>query len=101
MSPLQAITKNPNNKGTVDVKAQPGEVVVTYRFLYDEIDEELRQMLLNHVGKFHTLETDILLKGFVSHSLKNRTNVKVNFAKVQFTSDHSDSTILTGILNEF
>lgn len=43
-------------------------------------------MLINHAGKFHTLETDILLKGFVSHSLKNRTNVKVNFAKLQFTS---------------
>ncbi len=37
----------------------------------------------------------------MSHSLKNRTNVKVNFAKVQFTSEHSDSTILTGALNEF
>lgn len=58
-------------------------------------------MLLDHVGKFHTLQTDILLKGFVSHSLKNRANVKVNFAKIQFTSDHSDSAVLTGILNEF
>jgi hypothetical protein len=38
MSPLQAITKNPKSKGIADVKAQPGEVVVTYRFLYDEID---------------------------------------------------------------
>lgn len=42
MSPLQAIIRNPNSWGTVDVKAQPGQVIVTYRFLYDEIDGELR-----------------------------------------------------------
>ena len=31
---------------------------------------------------------------------KNRANVKVDYAKVQLTSDHADSTILTGVLGE-
>jgi hypothetical protein len=35
MSPLQAITKNPKDVGTVKVKTFPGEVLVTYRFLND------------------------------------------------------------------
>jgi hypothetical protein len=39
MSPLQLITKNPKSKGTVDVKTFPGEVLVSYRFLHDEVDE--------------------------------------------------------------
>lgn len=55
---------------------------------------------MSHISKFHTLTIDIVLKGFVSHTLKNRANVKVNYAKIQFTSDHADSTILTSVLNE-
>lgn len=42
----------------------------------------------------------ILLKGFVSHTLKNRTNVKVDYAKVNITSEKSDTSVLTTILSE-
>lgn len=46
------------------------------------------------------MEIDVLLKGFVSHSLKNRANVKVNYAKVHITSEKAESSILTSILTD-
>jgi hypothetical protein len=53
MSPLQQITKNPKHFGLAEVRAAPGAITVLYRFYADEIDEELRQFLLNNISRFH------------------------------------------------
>jgi hypothetical protein len=57
-------------------------------------------MILGQLKKFHTLTLSLLLKGFVSHTLKNRTNVKVDYAKFNVTADELDSQILHNVLVE-
>ena len=43
---------------------------------------------------------NVLLKGFVSHSLKNRANVKVDYSRIHLSADTIDSDILKGIISE-
>ena len=101
MTPLQYITRRPDEEdGVVNVHTEPGTLVVTYRFLSQNFDEEFKQGLLTQVGKFHTLNFDVALKGFVSHTMKNRQNVKVEQAKLRMYAEEADSEILQGVMLE-
>jgi hypothetical protein len=102
MSPLQFITRNPNDEDycRVTTVTYPGEVQVIYRLLATALDEETKYKLLANISKFHSLTTNVLLKGFVSHTLKNRANVKVDYARIHLFADTIDSEILKGIISE-
>jgi hypothetical protein len=53
---------------------------------------------MNGMEKFHAIKVDVDLKGYVSHSLKNRTNVKVDYAKINISAEHLDTDILHELL---
>ncbi len=88
MSPLQYLSSHPppEQEGNYTITSAPGQISVTYRILQSGMDDETRDLMLANVEKFHSLQLEIILKGFVSHSLKNRTNVKVDFASVRVSS---------------
>jgi hypothetical protein len=100
MSPLQYITRNPEDAGNAEVRTSPGEVVVFYRIKEDAIEEELRSIIIGNAGKLFSLELSLHLRGFVSHTLKNRTNVKVDYAQVELKSENWDSKLIPELLSE-
>lgn len=57
-----------------------------YKFKMDE--EGL--VFLSNFPKFSKLQTELVLKGNVSHTLKNRTNVKVDYSSFHFTGEEID-----------
>jgi hypothetical protein len=102
MSPLQFITRNPNKEDYVRVTTatHPGEVQVIYRALASGHDDELKFKILANISKLHSLTANVLLKGFVSHTLKNRANVKVDYARIHLFADTIDSEILKEMISE-
>ncbi len=84
--------------GKVSIKSLPGEIQITYRFFAAIIDEELKQFLLSNISKFNTFHMNVLLKGYVSHSLKNRANVKVDYSRFQLTADQIESQTIIEVL---
>lgn len=96
MSPLQFITKKVDeDEIESSIYSEPGAICVRYKF---PLDEELA-MLAEKVEQFDTLNVKLQLKGFVSHSHKNRTNVKVDYAYLNVIGDEMPkSELITGLL---
>ena len=70
---------------------------VRYKF---PLDEEMSQMA-EKVEKFDHLRIQLQLKGFVSHTHKNRTNVKVDYAYVNLRADEMpDPDLLNNLMVE-
>lgn len=98
MSPLQFITRNTEGEDDMEssVYAEEGAVCVKYKIRIDEEDVGF----LPNLAELHRLRVEVLLKGFVSHSLKNRTNVKVDYSKVTLVGEEIDSVVLNNVLNQ-
>lgn len=52
------------------------------------------------MSSFNKLKVELLLKGFVSHTIKNRTSVKVDYAYVNLVGDELDTVLLNNLLSE-
>jgi len=93
MSPLQYITRQAEEAES-KIYTEPGYVCVHYKFDVFNIsdsdssdeDEEITT-ILNRLKNFRKFHLRLLLKGFVSHTLKNRTNVKVDYARFNLTAN--------------
>ena len=74
---------------------------MTDRFFYDEELSEMNQQLeqFMNTGLNPSTHVSLDLKGFVAHNKKNRTNVKVNYTKVEATSDTFSSAQLLDSLS--
>jgi hypothetical protein len=60
----------------------------------------LRSIIISNAGKLFSLELNLHLRGFVSHTLKNRANVKVDYAQVELKSDNWDAKLIPELLSE-
>lgn len=78
------------------VYSEEGAVCVRYKLKIDE--EDLPS--IPDLAQLHTLRVEVLLKGFVSHSLKNRTNVKVDYSNINLTGEEIDSVFLSNLMNQ-
>ena len=56
--------------------------------------------MIGNVGKLFSVELNLHLRGFVSHSLKNRANVKVDYAQIDIKSDNWDAKLIPSLLSE-
>ena len=52
------------------------------------------------MSSFNKLRVELLLKGFVSHTIKNRTSVKVDYSYVNVIGDELDAALLNNLLSE-
>lgn len=98
MSPLQFITRNFEGEEDIEnwIYSEEGAVCVKYRIKMNQ--DELS--FLPDLTQLHKLRIEVLLKGFVSHTLKNRTNVKVDYSHVNITGEEVSSGFLSNILTQ-
>ena len=99
-SPLQFITRKYDDDDVENkIYSEEGAIVVQYRFKFNEEDNE-ELAFLNKLSSFNKLKVELLLKGFVSHTNKNRTNVKVDYSYVNIVGDELDTQLLNNMLFE-
>ena len=93
LSPLQRmLSKRPkegSDKGKFVIEEYPGFVRLMYRFYNDYDLDEMKQQFTNIVNQGFTpsAHVNVDLKGFISHNKKNRTNVKVNYSRLEMESN--------------
>ena len=96
MSPLQFITKKvEEDEIESSIYSEPGAICVRYKF---PLDGGLSS-LADKIEPFDSVNIKLQLKGFVSHSHKNRTNVKVDYAYINVTGDEiPKADLISGLL---